>query len=53
MTTASDVQRALRYGSQRAEPAGVVFSRFLQYLQLVERVAEAGPVPEMEWFVGG
>lgn len=54
MKTWVDVMRAMgRYGGQRAEPAGVVFSRFLQYLQLVERVAEAGPVPEMAWFVGG
>jgi hypothetical protein len=39
-------------GPRRAEPAGAVFSRFLNYLRFVELPCAAGPVPEMAWFVG-
>ncbi len=39
-------------GPRRAEPAGAVFSRFLNYLRFVELDSAAGPVPEMAWFVG-
>jgi hypothetical protein len=39
-------------GPRTAEPAGVVFSRFLNYLRFVELPSAAGPVPEMAWFVG-
>lgn len=42
----------LRRGPRKAEPAGVVFSRFLNYLRFVELESAAGPVPEMAWFVG-
>ncbi len=37
-------------GRQKAEPASEVFSRFLNYLQIMERQADAVPVPEMSWF---
>lgn len=39
-------------GQRKQEPANEVFSRFLQYLRHVELQAAAGPVPEMNWFVG-
>ena len=39
-------------GPRRPEPAGAVFSRFLNYLRFVELPSAAGPVPEMAWFVG-
>jgi hypothetical protein len=39
-------------GPRKSEPAGAVFSRFLNYLRFVELEAAAGPVPEMAWFVG-
>jgi hypothetical protein len=39
-------------GPRRPEPAGAVFSRFLNYLRFVELTCAAGPVPEMAWFVG-
>jgi hypothetical protein len=42
----------LRRGGRRAEPAGVVFSRFLNYLRFLELESAGGPVPEMAWFVG-
>lgn len=42
----------LRRGPRKAEPAGVVFSRFLNYLRFIELASAAGPVPEMAWFVG-
>ncbi len=38
-------------GPRKVEPAGAVFSRFLNYLRFVERQAAAGSVPEMAWFV--
>jgi hypothetical protein len=41
-----------RKGARKQEPAGTVFSRFLNYLRFVELSAEPGPVPEMSWFVG-
>lgn len=50
----SDVLTILgRRGSRKQEPAANVFSRFLNYLRFVELTCEAGPVPEMSWFVGG
>jgi len=42
----------LRRGRQTQEPAGVVFSRFLNYLRFIELPSAAGPMPEMAWFVG-
>jgi hypothetical protein len=39
-------------GPCRSEPAGAVFSRFLNYLRFVELESAPGPVPEMAWFVG-
>jgi hypothetical protein len=42
----------LRRGPRKAEPAGVVFSRFLNYLRFIELTSAAGPVPEMAWFAG-
>ena len=41
----------MRRGARKQEPAGVVFSRFLNYLRLVELAAAPGPAPEMAWFV--
>jgi hypothetical protein len=38
-------------GSLKAEPAGEVFSRFLNYLKRVEQRTAPGPIPEMDWFV--
>jgi hypothetical protein len=47
-----DVVAALtRRGTRRQGPAGVVFSRFLNYLRFVELETAPGPVPEMAWFV--
>ena len=40
-------------GRQRPEPAGEVFSRFLNYLRLLELEAAPGPMPEMSWFISG
>jgi hypothetical protein len=52
-TSAGQIVAALaRRGARRAEPAGAVFSRFLNYLRFVELPSAAGPVPEMAWFVG-
>jgi hypothetical protein len=45
------VNLLLRRGARKQEPAGVVFSRFLNYLRLVELPCAAGPAPEMSWFV--
>jgi hypothetical protein len=45
------VSALLRSGRRKQEPAGVVFSRFLNYLRFVELQAAPGPVPEMSWFV--
>jgi hypothetical protein len=38
-------------GTDLREPPGVVFSRFLAYLELLECRTGAGPSPEMDWFV--
>ena len=38
-------------GPRRPEPAGAVFSRFLNYLRFVELPASTDPIPEMTWFV--
>jgi hypothetical protein len=40
-----------RRGQRRQEPAGTVFTRFLNYLRFVELPPAAGPMPEMSWFV--
>lgn len=40
-----------RRGSARKENAGLVFSRFLNYLRYVELPNPTGPLPEMSWFV--
>jgi hypothetical protein len=42
----------LKKGKPRKENAGLVFSRFLNYLRYVELPCPTGPVPEMSWFVG-
>ena len=42
---------ATRRGARKQEPAGNVFSRFLNYLRFVELQSAPGPVPEMSWFV--
>lgn len=48
----ADVLHALaRRGGRKPEPAGNVFSRFLNYLRFVELECAPGPVPEMAWFV--
>lgn len=46
-----DSVRSVRYGGQQKEPAGEVFSRFLNYLRFLEREAADGPIPEMDWFL--
>ncbi len=46
----AEIRYSLR-GQRKQEPAGVVFSRFLNYLRFVELTAEDGPLPEMSWFV--
>jgi hypothetical protein len=45
------VALATRRGARKQEPAGTVFSRFLNYLRFVELESAAGPVPEMSWFI--
>ena len=47
------VSQATRRGTRKQEPAGTVFSRFLNYLRFVELRGAPGPVPEMSWFVSG
>jgi hypothetical protein len=42
---------AIKHTARRQEPAGTVFSRFLNYLRFVELPGTTGPVPEMSWFV--
>ncbi len=42
----------MRKGRQRKEEAGVVFSRFLNYLRFVELQSGGEPMPEMAWFTG-
>jgi hypothetical protein len=51
MKRAADIRAALRSGQRKQEPAGTVFSRFLNYLRFVELEAADGPLPEMSWFV--
>lgn len=38
-------------GTERKEPAGAVFSRFLAYLRLLEQEAPEEPLPERVWFI--
>lgn len=38
-------------GTVKKEPAGEVFSRFLNYLRYLELAASHRPIPEMGWFV--
>ena len=45
-----DLLRYLKGGPHKVE-AGMVFSRFLTYLQYVNVPATAAPLPEMAWFV--
>ncbi len=52
LKTAAEIRAALRGGQHKQEPAGTVFSRFLNYLRFVELQAADGPMPEMSWFVG-
>jgi hypothetical protein len=40
-------------GTQKKEPSGVVFARFLDYLRYMALPAPAGDVPELAWFVTG
>lgn len=40
-----------RKGIVKKEPAGEVFSRFLNYLRYLELTASHRPIPEMSWFV--
>jgi hypothetical protein len=48
----SDLMRRMSSGSQTKDPAGQVFSRFLNYLRYLELAGEpAQPLPEMSWFV--
>ncbi len=49
-----DIATAIaRKGRPTGQPAGMIFSRFLDYLRFVERGCAAGPVPEMAWFCRG
>lgn len=53
MKRGSDIVAALlRSAPRKQEPAGTVFSRFLNYLRFVEWQTEAVPIPEMAWFIG-
>ncbi len=47
---ASKVLGSLR-GSERKEPPGIVFSRFLNYLRYCELSVRPGTVLEMGWFI--
>jgi len=51
----TQIQRAAdiitRKGIVKKEPAGEVFSRFLNYLRYLELTASHRPIPEMSWFV--
>lgn len=51
-TPAALIEVVARHGALRPEPSGAIFSRFLNYLRYVELGCEAGPMPEMSWFVG-
>lgn len=50
--TVQQIKGAAR-GVQVKEPAGVVFSRFLDYLRYMELPPPAGELPELDWFVTG
>ena len=39
-------------GHAHREPAGEVFSRFLEYLQMLELPSSTQPLVEMDWFIG-
>jgi hypothetical protein len=54
LKTSHDILGQLRGGGRagRAE-AGVVFSRFLNYLRFVELEGSQEPMPEMSWFISG
>lgn len=41
----------VRPSSIQKEPAGEVFSRFLNYLRYLELTAAHQPIPEMSWFI--
>jgi hypothetical protein len=49
--SAEIVSLLTRRGQRKQEPAGTVFTRFLNYLRFVELPPAAGPLPEMSWFV--
>jgi hypothetical protein len=49
-TAAQLAAEVLRKGTPRKEEAGVVFSRFLNYLRFVELQSRGEPLPEMAWF---
>jgi hypothetical protein len=52
LKNAGEVMRRLHSGSLTKNPAGQVFSRFLNYLRYLELAGEpAQPLPEMSWFV--
>ncbi len=44
---------AVARGAETKDPAGVVFSRFLDYLRYMELPAPTGELPELAWFVTG
>lgn len=48
-----EILAAATGGVQVKEPAGVVFSRFLDYLRMMELPAPEGELPELAWFVTG
>jgi hypothetical protein len=48
----SDIARYIN-GHQHKEEAGLVFSRFLSYLNYIELEGAGEPIPEMSWFVSG
>lgn len=51
-TNARAVMAAAR-GTQKKEPSGVVFARFLDYLRYMELPPPEGELPELAWFVTG
>lgn len=42
-----------RRGSEKKEPAGVVFARFLNDLHFIELAPSDEPMPELSWFLAG
>lgn len=52
ITAPRDLLRHIR-GHQIQAPAGIGFSRFLNYLRYTELKGSVMPMPEMTWFISG